>query len=178
MIIIDPTHHDDGQKIAFEYRNDVGGTLPILKSLAKQMQIGSDPPPFDVQIDPIVQPASFWRFAEQNNYEIKILSFEVSPPNMLGGAEDFKNEIRALRDTVRVNRLKTTLTSDTTLDVTQENIREVIDYTERGAGRVKARSVSGQSYNSNAHTAYEVVDADEGSDDFWSKFVSWLGERF
>ena len=125
-----------------------------------------------------VQPASFWKFAEDNDYKIELLAFDVAPPNMFGGSDEFRNELRELRDRNRVSRLKATLVSDSILDVRQQNIKEIVDYTELGAGTVKARSVDKKRYNSDAHTTFERVDTETEHEDFWSKFSSWLSERF
>lgn len=178
LIVIDPTDHQDGQKIAIEFRPDIGKPQPVLWSLAKAMRIDPDPPPFDAQVHPIVEAQSFWHFAEENNFEINLLSFDVAPPNMFNGRDEFSQELRQLRERNRVNRMKATLTSDTTIDVEQSNIREIVDYTELGAGSVKARAVSGKKYNSRDHVTKDRIDTEQEKDDFWSKVARWLGERF
>lgn len=178
LIVVDPTEHEDGQKVALELRSDVGKPLSVLRSLTSEMYIGDDPRPFDVQVHPIVEPASFWRFAEQHEYRINMLAFDVAPPNMFRGRDSFTGEMRFLRDHVRVNRVRSTLTSETVLDVQQENIKEVIDYTERGAGTIKAKTTNNVRYNSNDHAKYEALDTEQNDEGFWAKVNAWLGERF
>ncbi|MGH1417549.1 MAG: hypothetical protein ACRBCJ_01690 [Hyphomicrobiaceae bacterium] len=178
LIVIDPTSHKDGQKIALEHRSDIGKPISVLKSLARSMSVGDEPPPFDVQIDPIVEASSFWNFAEQNDFNINWLSFDAAPPNMFGGAGDYKDEMRMLREKNRVNRVKTTMTSDTTIDVLAGNIKEVVDYTEMGAGSIRARTADNKTYNSKNYIKQDSIDAEYDSEDFWSKIGEWLGERF
>lgn len=177
-MVIDPTEHPDGQKIAFEQRADIGRPLPVLKSLAKGMRVGDDPPPFDVQVHPVVEPSSFWRFAEQHDFQITSITFDMAPPNMFGGKEAYKEDLRALRDINNVNRVRTTLTSDTVVDVRKENLRQIVDYTELGTGDIVARTASNARYSSKNHIKHDDVPAEQGSEDFWSKLETWFGERF
>ncbi len=178
LIVIDPTEHSDGQKIGFEKNADIGKPLPILKSLVGSMKVGMDPPPFDVQVHPIVEESSFWKFAKKHDFQIDLITFDVAPPNMFGGKDELSNELRQLRDRNRVNRMKATLTSDTTIDVQQENLREVIKYTEMGAGDIRAKTKSNIRYNSKNHVTHEQIDADSEKTDFWASLTKWLGERF
>ncbi|MBN8913416.1 MAG: hypothetical protein J0H65_15430 [Rhizobiales bacterium] len=179
LLVVDPTHHDDGQKLAMEVRTEIGKPLSVLNSLADGMRLSPDlPPPFDVQVHPIAEMHSFWRFAEQHDYQINWIMFDVAPPNMFGGADDFSNELRQLRDKNRVNRVKATLSSDSTIDVKQPNIEEVVDYTEMGAGSIKAKTTGNQFYNSRDHVKSDRIETEQGREDFWDRLLSWMGERF
>lgn len=179
LLIIDPSHHDDGQKIAIEVRSEIGKPTSILKSLADGMQTSYvDPRPFDVQIHPIAEMFSFWRFAEAHEFQINWMNFDVATPNMFDGSDNLSRELRILRDRNRVNRLKTTITSDSTIDVQQDNIRDVVTYTELGAGSIKARTTANHVYNSKDHVKSDKIETEQGQEDFWSRLVAWLGEAF
>ena len=67
FILIDPTEHQDGQKIALENHADIGGAYPIIKSLVRSM---SGLGPYSAEVFPIIQEASFWRFAEKHSFVI------------------------------------------------------------------------------------------------------------
>jgi hypothetical protein len=179
LLVVDPTPHEDGQKLALEVRAEIGKPASVLNSMASGMRTSSDhPPPFDVQIHPIAEMHSFWRFAEQHAYQINWITFDVAPPNMFGGADDFSRELRALRDKNRVNRVKSTLTSETTIDIQQTNMKEVVDYTEVGAGSIKARTTGNHFYNSKDHVKSDRIDTEQGREDFWERLTAWMGEAF
>ena len=178
LLILDPREHKDGQKIAFERRRDIGKPASIMTSLAKAMKIEDDPPPFQTQIYTIAAPMSFWAFAEVHGFRIRSLSFEVATPNMFGGKDAFSRELRLLRDRNRVQRVAATLQSETDIGVDEENIREIVEYTERGAGDIKARSESGERYDSREHAARESLDAESDQLEFWKKLRIWLEGRF
>jgi len=178
LIIIDPSSHEDGQKIAMEYRTDVGKPTPVLVTLAAEMRIGEHPRPFDVQIHPIVEASSFWKFAEAHDFQIDLITFDSATPNMFSGSDEYSKALRKVRNENRVSRVRSTLVSDTTIDVQRENIMEIVEYNERGAGDIRARTKSRKYYNSKNHVRHERVETEQGSENFWVKIIDWLGQRF
>jgi hypothetical protein len=178
LIVIDPTDHADGQKIAMEKRADIGEPHAILRSLARQMRIGDAPQPFIVEIFAIIQPSSFWRFAEEHDFKIKILTFDVAVPNMFGGADEFSQELRELHQRNNVSRVRTTLVSDGAIDPRSNRLDEVVDYTEQGAGQIKAQAVDGARYNSQHFASHARLDAHAEMPDFWARLSAWLQGRF
>ena len=95
LILVDPTEHEDGQKVALEHHPDIGSARAIIKSLVNDM---NRRPPYSVDAFPIVQEASFWRFAERHAFQIRQLTFDVAVPNMFDSLDDFSDELRKLRD--------------------------------------------------------------------------------
>ena len=104
FIAIDPNDHDDGQKVAIEQSQIIGDPASILKSLAKSMSVVENSP-YEVQVFPIVERGSFWRFAKEHHDQIKSITFDVAVPNMFNGADDFQNEMKRLRDDVNVSNV-------------------------------------------------------------------------
>jgi hypothetical protein len=127
LIVIDPSSHEDGQKIAMEYRTDVGKPTSVLESLAAEMRISEHPRPFDVQIHPIVEASSFWKFAEAHDFQIDLVTFDSATPNMFDGSDEYSKALRKVRNENRVSRVRSTLVSDTTFDVQRGNIREIVE---------------------------------------------------
>ena len=178
LILIDPTEHQDGQKVALEQHPDVGRPSAILKSLVRAMTILDG---YSVEVFPIIQEASFWRFAEKHSYKIKSLTFDVAVPNMFDGPDDFADELRKLRDRNNAHTVRTTLVSDSSLNAKAKNIASIIDYTEKGMGAVRAKAVDGSPYNSRDYMKHVKVDADRGmdaGDGFWSKLAAFLDKVF
>jgi hypothetical protein len=178
LILIDPTEHEDGQKVALEQHDDIGGAHPVVKSLVRAM---SERGPYSVEVFPIIQESSFWRFAEKHSYQIKSLTFDVAVPNMFDGPDDFASELRKLRDKNNAHTVRTTLTSDGSLDTKAENIAPIIDYTEKGAGAIRAKAVDGTPYNSRDHAKRVKLDIDRketGGEGFWSRLMHVLDQVF
>ncbi len=108
--IIDPTEHDDGQKIAIEDNREIGTPKAILNSLVRQFQ--HDPAaPYYIHAFPLVSEGTFWDFSEAHNDQITSITFDVAVPNMFNSASDFEDELKSLRDEENVATLKSQLES-------------------------------------------------------------------
>ncbi len=150
FVIIDPTEHLDGQKIAVEDDPDIGRPRAILNSLIQQFNRDPETSYF-VYVFPILSVGTFWTFAEQHREMIASITFDVAVPNMFSGVEDFQKELRALRDGENVSTVTTTLASDTALQHKTERIKEIVDYVENGGGDLSARATDGATYNTQQH---------------------------
>jgi hypothetical protein len=182
VLIIDPTDHADGQKVAFEQSGDVGTALAVLRSLARAMNDQTSQERYSAEVFAIVEESSFWKFAEAHNYQKKILTLDVAVPNMFDGPEDFKDELKKLRDRNNAARVRTTLKSDGSLNTRAKNIAPIINYAEKGAGTVKARTVDGVPYNSQDHAKRVSIEVDQGEaerpDGLWATLSTKLGKIF
>lgn len=152
FIAMDPSHHDDGQKIAMEFTSDVGRPGAILKSLFERVN-QPESIPYVADVHAIVEQGSFWSFVRDSDDRIKSISFELAAPNMFGGKDDMQQELRALRDNENVSKVKTTLISDTSLNPHTQRMTEVVNYAEQGGGALKARNEAGKTYNSDDHAS-------------------------
>ncbi len=97
---------------------------------------------------------------------------------MFGDKDDFSDELRRLRKKNNVSRVRSTLSSDGVLDVKQGNIREIVDYTEKGVGTIKATTTGKHRYNSREHAKHDKLDTEQRSPDFWVRLGIWLRERY
>jgi hypothetical protein len=149
IIIIDPTHHSDGQKLAFEANNDVGGALPIIKSLADHLN--DDPrTSYIIEANPIVDPQTFWEFEEKNRGDITSISFELIAPNMVGIRDQLTRDMTGFRDNEKARKVKIGLQNTDGLSLNDTRVREMVDYTMEGGGSVKAAAKGRRkTYNSN-----------------------------
>lgn len=180
-IIIDPTEHEDGQKVAIQLKSDIGKPRAVIKSLAKAINTTFEPNVYDVHAAAVVQESSFKKWAEQHSYKVKRLTFDVAVPNMFDGASNFYDEHRKLRQDVNVSRVQTQLESDSVLKTQDNEIEEIIEYTEKGIGSVRARAVDGSKYNSKNHEKHVELDVQESEGDrktFWSHFMTQVDRIF
>lgn len=185
LLMIDPSHHDDGQKIAFQQHPEVGKPGPILDALAKRISEPADSfwGPYSVSIYPIIQEKSFSNFAQQHRGKIKEITYEASVPNMFGSPDDFSDEMRVLRDEANVSRVKTKLMSDETLNTEASHLGEVANHVEKGGGEIQAKTLSGETYRSSEHSvSVELQEpTSEGKEEeatFWARVVKALDRIF
>ena len=109
--LLDPTEHEDGQKIAIEEDHDIGEPKAILYSLVRKLNEDIHAP-YSIQSFPIILAGSFWAFAAAHGNEIVSLKFDVAVPNMFNSTSDFQEELRSLRDKENVAKVETKLESD------------------------------------------------------------------
>ena len=148
-IFIDPRHHDDGQKVAFQYREDIGQTLAIFSALAKHLNTNSEPiQPYAIEVAPISDADSFWDFAAKNEGNVTCVAFDLVTPNMFDGPENMDEEMKAMRDRERARKIKFELENPDSLDLNTPRVRGLVGYAAKGGGNIKARAKGRKSYNS------------------------------
>lgn len=180
FVAIDPSAHEDGQKVAVEDNPEIGKASALIKSLVRNFSERSEAP-FYAQVFPILAQGSFWQFAKEHDDRIRSITFDVAAPNMFNDAQDFQNELRALRDRENVANVKTTLESDSALNFRTERISEIVDYTEKGAGTLSAESVDGAHYSSEDHeksVRVPIEAHDRGLAQFLRDFAYWIDRVF
>ncbi|MHB8885687.1 MAG: hypothetical protein ACYC5H_11535 [Methylovirgula sp.] len=146
-VSIDPSHHDDGQKLAFEVNSLVGTPLAIARSLANQINTASREP-FLLEMNAIADPISFWDFEGRNRGQITSITFEFLAPNMFGSKNAFDEELRELRDNEKVQKAKLELRNEDGLNLDTERTRNSVDYVLKGGGDLSARARGNKRYNS------------------------------
>jgi hypothetical protein len=148
-LIIDPTHHPDGQKLAFQVKGDVGGAMSIIKSLANHINLNAHAP-YIMEASPIVNPQTFWDFERDNRGEIVSISFELLAPNMVGIRDQLTRDLTEFRDNEKARRVKIGLQNEEGLALDAQRVKEMVDYTMDGGGSVRASTRRRKkTYNSN-----------------------------
>jgi hypothetical protein len=146
IVIIDPTHHPDGQKAAVEHLPSIGRPVAIMESLGAQVSTPSDP--FILEVNAIVPSNSFWEFVDANKGQITSVQFEFVAPNMFGEADDYDSEMRDMHAQERAQRAKLKLESKDGLNLDTKRIHRAVDYTIKGAGSTEAKTKTGKKYKS------------------------------
>jgi hypothetical protein len=139
-IIVDPTSHEDGQKVAFEVVSRVGKPLRVLEALLGAINGRVPKEPYVAQVNPIVDPATFWEFEEENRGEITFIEFDLLAPNMFGTRNDLDKELKELRDHEKARKAKLELENEDGLNLNTDRTRQTVGYTLEGGGAIKART--------------------------------------
>jgi len=149
LLIIDPKPHKDGQKVAFQRVNEIGGTLPLMAGLAKSINDEYDYGPYSIEIGLLIEKQSFWDYVEKNKGEITFLSFLLITPNMFGSSDEITRDLREFQEKENAKRIKITLTNDAgEIKPKTKKIKQIVNYAERTGGIIQARSKKSKNYNS------------------------------
>jgi hypothetical protein len=146
IVLIDPTHHDDGQKAAIELVPAIGRPVAIFESLAAQINARTEP--YILETNAIVSSDTFWRFVDSNQGEITSVEFEFVAPNMFGEADDYDSEMRDMQKNEKVQKAKLIIESKDGLVLNTPRVRRAADYANKGAGSIQARTKKKRRYNS------------------------------
>lgn len=157
-VIIDPTAHDDGQKAAMQVDARVGRASSVFKSLAEHINARVPLEPFILETNPIVDPATFWAFEEENRDEITFISFELVAPNMFGTRNDIDQEMKDLRDHEKARKAKLGLENNDGLKLNTDRVRKTVNYTLEGGGNITARTKRKKTFNSKRKSKRVIVD--------------------
>lgn len=141
VIVIDPTEHIDGQKVALEWDPKVGKTDPVMTSLTRAINEQNPTAAYHLEVSPISEASTFWEFARENKGAITTLSFTFVAPNMFGGIDNITEEMRQFRDEERAQRVSIALKSSEGIETDTEKIRNSVEYTSRGGGEITARAM-------------------------------------
>lgn len=156
LVVIDPAHHDDGQKVSFERDATLGRPRAVLQSLVSFV---NEIPgaPYIIEPKPIFSEALFWAWAAAHEYKLHRISFEFIAPNMFGSKSAFDDDMAELGD-AGVSKVKVTMDEgdrQAGIDAKNQQIKTGVDYAAQGGGSITAKAKNGDSFSStnNAKTA-------------------------
>ncbi len=162
LIVIDPSEHIDGQKVAVEVDRSVASPSRILLGLLRQININHPSAMYTIEAAPITAVESFWVFAEQNKGSITNIRFDFVVPNMFGGSDSIVEELRDFREKEKARRVSITLQSRDGLDVETEKTKEAVEYVSRSGGRIRARAKRGAKYSSTDTVRFGSIPEEDG----------------
>lgn len=166
LLIIDPTEHSDGQKVALEFDNRVGIPTSILNRLVAHINARNLNKFYFIEVEAIFNKNDFWEFAEIHKGKIKTLAFEFVAPNMFGTGTSIDEAIRDFQRKEKAAKVGVRLKSNTAIDTTTPRVKESVDYASRGTGFVRARTKEGIVFDSRTQTTsvdIEVPSSEEGA---------------
>ena len=145
-VIIDPTHHEDGQKMAVE--NDIVGTPHSLSAyLAKYINSRIDRP-FEFEPNEIFDSNDYLEFIVSNGPQLKYIKFHFVIPNMWNSKGKLDKGLRETGIETGTEEVDLTFKSRRGLDGDSDRVLEGVDYAANGAGSVRAKAINGQKFNS------------------------------
>ena len=174
--LLDPSHHDDGQKIAIERDVAVATScLAVLQSLANSINRRSNPEPYVLFVRTIAEASSFWQFAEHHPV-ITSLQFEMIAPNMFGINDDWDADMKELKATENADKARFSTESKDGLNVKTPRVQKGVEKTARGTATLKARAKDGPRFSSD-ETVQTVMVQDKDENISWSDLMKLIARR-
>jgi len=159
LVVIDPTHHEDGQKLAFESIANVGKPLMLIGSLLNSINERYIYGPYAIEAGQIIETQEFWDYVKENKGKITSVSFDLIAPNMFGNSDDWDEDMRDFREQEQARKIRITINnSDGTIDPETKRMRQAVSYAERNSGSIKARAKGRKNYNSRDAAKRSYID--------------------
>lgn len=172
-MFLDPTHHSDGQKLALE--NDVlGKPNALAKALFDHLNDREDAP-YTIIPELIFDENDFWKFSSVNGDIMKYIRFRFVVPNMWGPQNDLDKDLQETGTETGAEKVDVTFSGQAGVTTHNQKVRTAVEYTQRGAGEIRARSMAGESFSSKSKPTVKSVpkaDLDDATDDAVSAIAS------
>lgn len=172
LIFIDPSTHDDGQKIAMQQDGAIGTPLALVSSLIARINNETEAP-YEIQTNAITDPSTFWDFEKAHKGEITSVTFEFIAPNMFPDRNEWDAEMREMRELEKARKVRLQLENSDGLELETDRVKGAVEYASRGTGSVKARTRKKQTFNSARKT--RQVTSPDGLD--LADVLHWLVDK-
>ena len=174
-VLVDPAHHEDGQKMAVE--NDIVGSPQTLVKYLSNYINSRDDRPYEFEPSLIFDSSDYYAFIKDNGPKLSYIKFHFVVPNMWGTAKKLDQDLRESGEETGAEELDVTFKSRRGVDGDSQRIREGVDYAARGAGNVRAKSVNGPRYRSDSSPTTTQVE--EREDDVVEESArDWIGRHW
>lgn len=174
-VLIDPTHHDEGQRVAVE--NDVvGKPRALLKSLAGALNERAEAP-YHIEVEPLFDASRFWAFAHRHDNVLKSIVFDFVVPNMWGTESDLEKDLKDTGKQTGAERVTVGITGEHGVFTENQKVRDGVEYAEKGAGTVRARALDGQRFYSTARARVTRIPAIQVGTGLMRDYVGRLKRR-
>lgn len=145
-VLLDPTHHENGQRIAVEI-DEVGTPSALLGSLLTHLNSKNDRP-YTIEAEPIFDGNNFWRFAERHSNVVRYIKFEFVVPNMWGAESALEKDLKDTGKETGAEKVKVQMEAQDGVSVKNKRIIDGVNYAEKGAGAITAKSIDGKRFSS------------------------------
>ena len=148
LVVIDPVHRPDGQKVAFQFDSAVGQPKALLTSLVAHLN-GNTAHQYALHFKPLFKGDSFWKFARKHGGELEYVAFKFTVPNMLFGAgTKVTDGLKRIGSDTGAQEVEVRLDSKDGVETDSETVKEAVDYAEEGNARLTAKSLNGDYWSS------------------------------
>jgi RNA polymerase subunit RPABC4/transcription elongation factor Spt4 len=159
-VIIDPTDHNLGQRVAVE--NDmVGKPVTLMRYFFKAINDRFEAP-FVAEVAPIFDSATFWTFVKKNGENLRFIRFRFFAPNMWGVESELEKELKDTREDTGAERVDIKFSGEEGVVATSKRVSQGVAYAERGSGTVYARAKNGARYTSEAEPKRTSIITSDG----------------
>jgi len=142
VVVVDPSEHDDGQKMAIQYHADVGKPSTLAPRLLQAMEGQQDFNQYLSAVHPITNTEKFWDYVKRNEGKITHIRFELEVPNMFGGDDEYTKEMKEYRDKEKAQTVAIEVTNPDGVDADTDRVRYTAEKAMgQGTGKVKARAM-------------------------------------
>ncbi len=155
-LLLDPRSHDDGQKAAVE-RDLVGRPTALLKALVESVNL-RPAAPYHINVEPLFDGERFWHFSAKHLNKLRWITFEFVVPNMWDVANDLEEDLKETGKETGAQRVTVSFQSQDGVSTDTKKIKEGVSYVERGSGSLKAKSLTGERFNSADTSRTTIVD--------------------
>lgn len=147
LVIIDPEHRPDGQKLAFEYDRDVGQPNALLDSIVGY--INSSPQQYTIVVKSLFNAETFRSFARKHGQVVKYVRFNFVVPNMFFGTSTSVDQgLRRIGAATKAQTVTLGLESDKGVQADSAEVEDALDYAEAGNASVTSKAMNGETYSS------------------------------
>lgn len=175
FVLIDPTHHDSGQRVAVE--NDVvGAPKALLKSLIFELNRRLEAP-YQIEFEPLFDASQFWQFASKHHNVLKRITFDFVVPNMWGTETDLEQDLKETGLQTGAERVVVTLAGEHGVATNNAKVREGVSYAEKGAGTVRATAPDGTRFSSDRRPTITKIPAIQAGTDTVMAYFAHLKRR-
>ncbi len=157
IVVIDPTHHADGQKLAFEIDNDVGVPSAVLGSLISHLNT-TENKAYTIEAKPVFDASSFWDFSNEHGGRLRRITFDFVVPNMWDTKGRLEAELRGTGSETGSQKVKVSFESPDGVTTNSQRIEEGVEYSQQGGGSITARSLNNDHYSSTKRTSVSKID--------------------
>lgn len=147
VIIIDPEHHSDGQKLAFERGTKVGQPLAVLSSLVGALNEIPDAP-YIIAVKAIWDEQSFQTFARRHANTVRSITFDFVVPNMFDLSGKLDEKLKQVGEDTGAQHVKLTLESPDGVNVDAPEVQAGVTYGAQGQATLTAVAMDGDRYSS------------------------------
>jgi hypothetical protein len=161
-IVIDPTHHETGQRLAVEILTQVGRPGALLDSLCNSINARVPPEPYLIGAIEISDARSFWDFETAHRGQITVLTFEFVAPNMFSIKDDLNEGLRDMRDHERMQKAKFQISNPDGLELDRKRIEAGVDLASKGGATLKAKTKTGGRFNSRDRSKKVTIPEQKG----------------
>lgn len=148
VMVLDPSHHEDGQKLAIQNVNEVGSPKMLVKSLVSAINERYSRYPYAIEVGQIIDDQSFWGFVENNKGNVTSLTLDFIVPNMFGSQAEIEKDLQEFRDSEEVRKVRLNLANEDGIKPDTKKIRDAVTYAAKSGGRIRARAKGKKTYRS------------------------------